>query len=78
MYFWIFDDSKADIALRVANAIAHYTDRFHAAPTEALLSRADYDTLTTRPADIVIEPRGDISKNNFWLGPIGEEQSNAV
>jgi hypothetical protein len=75
MYFWIFDDSKADITLRVANAIARYTDRFHAAPAEALLSRDDFDTLATRPAGVVIEPRGNISKNNFWLGPIGDNNA---
>lgn len=65
MYLGWFDDNpKKSAALKIAEAIDAYVDRFKTRPNVVLVNEADRAEIK----GVLIRAEGYIRRNNFWVG----------
>jgi len=71
---WFDDDRKKEAALKIAEAVEAYQDKFGVAPNIVLVNEAD---LALHPV-VRVRTAGYIRRYNFWIGWEDEETRAAA
>jgi hypothetical protein len=61
---WYDDNPKKAVAMRIAEAIQAYVDRFHSRPNVVLMNEAE----RIEVKGVTTRSEGYIRKNNYWVG----------